>query len=176
MFFVPSPQLYQSRWSRFCPSINECWYGHMALAVPLFHINVPSRWGICSPRALCWAGWCKEWTGLALSNELGWRLLIHTYMVFYVQTMYRLVQIVRNKCNLLKFIRTWYVHIRANTFITGQKSPVQRGHIFARFCTYLHVFTCLYVHIRAKFAAKMCKNMTPFEQGGLARREGKSTY
>ena len=32
--------------------------------------------------------------------------IINTYMVFYVQTMYRSVQIVRNTCNLLTFICT----------------------------------------------------------------------
>ena len=48
--------------------------------------------------------------------------VMNTYMVFYVQTMYRRVQIVRNTCNLHTFIWTWYMHIRANTFTTGQRS------------------------------------------------------
>ena len=42
--------------------------------------------------------------------------------VFYVQTMYRRVQIVQNTCNLLTYICTCYVHIRANTFMTGRRS------------------------------------------------------
>ena len=88
------------------------------------------------PLVLCaGTGWCKEWTGLTLSdhdsNEVGWRLLIHPYMVFYVQTMYRSVQIVRNACNLLTFIRTWYAHMRANTFTTGWKTHVQTGSYFS---------------------------------------------
>ena len=54
-------------------------------------------------------------------------------------------------------IRTYtcqYVH-------DGPKPPVQTGPYFCTYCTYLQVYTCLYVHI----LAITCKNMTRFEHG-----------
>ena len=66
--------------------------------------------------------WLARTAAMCLYVPIRTIYVIHTYMVFYVQTMYRRVQIVRNTCNLLTFICTWYVHIRANTFTTGRRS------------------------------------------------------
>ena len=63
-------------------------------------------------------------------------------------------------------IRAYTCLIRAYTcqyVHDGPKTPVQTGSYFCTYCTYLYVYTCLYVRIRAL----MCKNMTPFEQGGF---------
>ena len=182
---MPPPQLYQSKRSRFCPSIDECWYGHMALCPwqPTL-TSVRGRLSflqtlLClgaeayAPLVLCaGTGWCKEWTGLTLSNELGWHLLIHTYMVFYVQTMYSSVQSVRNTCNLLTFIPVWYLNIRANTLTMGRNPLFKRGHIFARIariCTYICASTNIYVKSRAKLWPRL-------NRGFSARLECKSTY
>ena len=62
-----------------------------------------------------------------------------------------------------------YVPIRSRR---GETPPVQTGWYFCPYCTYLHVYTCLYIHIRAI----TCKNMTPLNRGFSALCESKSKY
>ena len=143
-----------------------------------FILSCALRWGTCAPCALClyWLtrmqimNWVDavQWTGLTPPKTYIYGLLCPNY----VQTMYRSVQIVLSTCNLLTFIRTWYAHIHANTYMMGKNSPVQTGSFFCTYCTYLHVYACLYIHI----CAITCKIWPHLNRGVLASSESKSTY